>query len=300
MCANPSNKGRTKWVPLSVPSACLFLYFSHPFLSVLSSQRHPASVFAVPPWSTRCLLKSWATSCRVAPEAATWPGTTAAARRQRTRELSNCCSSLALRASRYRGVHTRGPEAVRRNVFIGCGCLRNKLFGQQGTATELGRSDRNKLGKRKEKPPKPQPDMVSLLWSALCIKSLIFKRNTFKPLGTNSSCGRERMLYFATSLGSFEPIPASCSSQWFIFCHFMRIFRLSSKDRMYFAQTYLVLSCYLWSNLQGIKNFLKFLSFAWPKLCVVARQRSVFSQQCRRTWVKVVHGICPDSAHCVR
>lgn len=87
----PSNKDGLK----TVVTACLIA------LLLFFLQRRRASVSAVPPWSTRCPPRSWATSCLVGPEAATWPGTTAAARRQRTHAPSNCCSSLAPRASRY-------------------------------------------------------------------------------------------------------------------------------------------------------------------------------------------------------
>lgn len=103
-------------------SAYLFihlpLFVCPPPLSVVS-QRRPASVFAVPPWSTRCLLRSWATSCRVVPEAATWPGTTAEVRK-RTRGRSNCCSSLARKGSRY-----MDKEPERRGAVAWCIQLSN-------------------------------------------------------------------------------------------------------------------------------------------------------------------------------
>lgn len=106
-------------------SPSVFLPSSSPFTS---SQRRPASVFAVPPWSTRCLLRSWATSCRVAPEAATWPGTMAEARRQHTHVPSSYCSSPAQRASRYKDVHTNRPEAVWRTVVTACEWLSNMFL----------------------------------------------------------------------------------------------------------------------------------------------------------------------------
>lgn len=121
---NPFRKENTKWVLISIYYFLLCLFRSVSFAgssSLLSCQRRPASVFAVPPWSTRCLLRSWVTSCRVTPEAATWPGTTAVARRQHTHAPSNYCSSPAQRASRYEDVHTyKHTKAVRRSVFSAC------------------------------------------------------------------------------------------------------------------------------------------------------------------------------------
>lgn len=98
-------------------------YIHLPLLSALPllfviSQRRPASVFAVPPWSTRCLLRSWATSCRVAPEAATWPGTTAEVRRRRTRGRSNCCSSPAQKGSRYMDKEPERRGAMAWHVWL--------------------------------------------------------------------------------------------------------------------------------------------------------------------------------------
>lgn len=134
----------------------LLVTFCFPPLSFfsLSFQRRPASVFAVPPWSTRCLLRSWATSCRVAPEAATWPGTTAVARRQHTHAPSNYCSSPAQRAFRYKyNPHkwTKGSvEDFLHCMWMTFKCVVAYEISCAGCSSELNRLDQNKHEKRKK------------------------------------------------------------------------------------------------------------------------------------------------------